>query len=76
MALQHIYANIGEYESDTPMLKLIAQNGDTEAIKDLVENILLKKMVDPNTKNVALEIFDSIPKAKATKYRKKMNALK
>ncbi|MBQ2844778.1 MAG: hypothetical protein IJE79_02055 [Alphaproteobacteria bacterium] len=76
IAMQHIYTNLHEYESNTMMLKLVAQNADVETIKNLVEGILLKKMLSPDTKEMALEIFDSIPKNKSTKYRRKINALK
>ena len=76
MAMQHIYRNLQEYESDTMMLKLVAQNADVETIKNLVESILLKKMLSPDTKEIALEIFNSIPRNKSTKYRRKINALK
>ena len=74
--MQHIYTNLQEYESDTMMLKLVAQNADVETIKNLVESILLKKMLSPDTKEIALEIFNSIPRNKSTKYRRKINALK
>lgn len=76
IALQFIYSNLGNYESDIPMLKLVAQNADKDVLDDLVNNILLKKMVDSATKNDALQVFESIPKSKAIKYKKKMNALK
>ncbi|MBP9999470.1 MAG: hypothetical protein KBT14_02105 [Proteobacteria bacterium] len=76
IALQHIYENLEAYESDTHMLKLIAQNADAEIIKDLVENVILKKMIAPDTKAIALDVFECIPKTKASKYRQKINALK
>lgn len=76
MALQHVYENVEAYESDTPMLKLIAQNADAETINKLVENILLKKLVASDTKSIASDIFELIPKNKAAKYRRKINALR
>jgi len=76
IALQIIYANLEKYESDIPMLKLVAQNADKDVLYSLVNNILLKKMVDSSTKSAALEVFESIPKSKAVRYKKKINALK
>lgn len=76
IALQFIYSNLGNYESDIPMLKLVAQNADKDVLDDLVNNILLKKMVDSATKDDALQVFESIPKSKAIRYKRKMNALK
>lgn len=76
LALQKIYENLGAYENDIPMLKVVAQNADADTIKTLVENIILKKMVDSSEKGRALEIFDCIPKGKSVKYKSKINALK
>jgi hypothetical protein len=57
-------------------LKLVAKNGDEATINSLVNDILLKKAIDENTKGDAFIIFDCIPKTKASKFRRKMNALK
>lgn len=76
LALQKIYENLGAYENDIPMLKVVAQNADADTIKTLVENIILKKMVDSSEKGRALAIFDCIPKGKSVRYKSKINALK